>query len=44
MAGKKLLLHAGVLLGTLFAATPVFAGDADINLPALSDVSFYQAR
>ncbi len=30
-----------MLLGTLFCATNVFGGDADINLPPLQDVSFF---
>jgi K(+)-stimulated pyrophosphate-energized sodium pump len=40
MASKKFLLRAAILLAAVFGSTNVFAGDADINLPALTDVSF----
>ena len=42
MVGKKLPMRGGILLTALLASTNAFAGDADINLPGLSDVSFYQ--
>jgi len=42
MAGKKNLLRGGILLTALFCSVNAFAGDADINLPPLDGVSFYQ--
>ncbi len=42
MAGEKSLLRTVFFLTGLFGPVTVFAGDADINLPPLSDVSFYQ--
>jgi K(+)-stimulated pyrophosphate-energized sodium pump len=41
-ASGRMLKQKGLLLILFFAATRAFAGDADINLPSLSDVSFYQ--
>ncbi|MGH7951587.1 MAG: sodium-translocating pyrophosphatase [Limisphaerales bacterium] len=40
MPQKKIIL-AAALLTTLFCATNSFAGEADINLPSLQDVSFF---
>jgi K(+)-stimulated pyrophosphate-energized sodium pump len=42
MTGKNSFLRAGIFLAALFSAANAFAGDADINLPGLSDVSFCQ--
>jgi K(+)-stimulated pyrophosphate-energized sodium pump len=40
MQKSKSLLRAGIVLATLFAGASAFAGDADINLPDLTQVSF----
>jgi K(+)-stimulated pyrophosphate-energized sodium pump len=40
MRRNKSFLRAGILLAALFCASNAFAGDADINLPSLQDVSF----
>jgi K(+)-stimulated pyrophosphate-energized sodium pump len=40
MLGKKSFLRNGILLAALFGGANAFAGDADINLPALDQVSF----
>ena len=37
---KPVFFRGAILLAALFCATNAFAGDADINLPSLSDVSF----
>ena len=42
MANMKTCLRATIWLAALFGSASTFAGDADINLPALKDVSFYQ--
>jgi len=39
---KSVFFRGATLLAALFCATNVFAGDADINLPSLQDVSFHQ--
>ncbi len=44
MAGEKSHLRRGVLLAALFVSANAFAGDADINLPSLQDVSFCGGR
>jgi K(+)-stimulated pyrophosphate-energized sodium pump len=41
MANNKSFLRAAILLAATFCATNAFAGDADINLPSLQDVSFF---
>ena len=40
MTGKNSFLRIGIFLAALFSAANAFAGDADISLPGLSDVSF----
>ena len=40
MQKTKSFLRAGVMLATLFAGASAFAGDADINLPDLTQVTF----
>jgi K(+)-stimulated pyrophosphate-energized sodium pump len=40
MQKTKSFLRAGVMLATLFAGASAFAGDADINLPDLTQVAF----
>jgi K(+)-stimulated pyrophosphate-energized sodium pump len=40
MQKNKSLLRAGIVLAALFAAANAFAGDADINLPDLTQVTF----
>jgi K(+)-stimulated pyrophosphate-energized sodium pump len=40
MARNKSLFRSAILLAVLFCAANAFAGDADINLPSLQDVSF----
>jgi K(+)-stimulated pyrophosphate-energized sodium pump len=40
MAGKNPFLRGAILLAALFCSINAFAGDADINLPALDQVSF----
>jgi len=42
MAKRKSIFRLAVLFAAIFCAANAFAGDADINLPALDDVSFYQ--
>jgi hypothetical protein len=42
MGQNKKILGIAALLATVFGATNAFAGDADIQLPSLQDVSFYQ--
>src|SRR6267142_3125329 len=44
MGRIKFVIRATVLLATLFCSANAFAGDADINLPSLTDVSFYQGK
>jgi K(+)-stimulated pyrophosphate-energized sodium pump len=41
MAVKKSFLRAAIFFAAAFCATNAFAGDADINLPSLQDVSFF---
>jgi K(+)-stimulated pyrophosphate-energized sodium pump len=41
MGKNKGFIRAAILLATLLVPASVFAGDADINLPALQDVSFF---
>src|ERR1035441_3037982 len=40
MQKSKSLLRSGIVLATLFGAASAFAGDADINLPDLTQVQF----
>ncbi|HEY1718140.1 MAG TPA: sodium-translocating pyrophosphatase [Verrucomicrobiae bacterium] len=40
MAVKKSFLRGAIFFAAAFCATNAFAGDADINLPSLQDVSF----
>jgi K(+)-stimulated pyrophosphate-energized sodium pump len=40
MQKSKSLLRSGIVLATLFGAASAFAGDADINLPDLTQVKF----
>ena len=40
MQKSKSLLRSGIVLATLFGAASAFAGDADINLPDLTQVTF----
>ena len=40
MQKSKSLLRTGIVLATLFGAANAFAGDADINLPDLTQVTF----
>jgi K(+)-stimulated pyrophosphate-energized sodium pump len=40
MQKNKSILRAGIVLAALFAAANAFAGDADINLPDLTQVTF----
>jgi K(+)-stimulated pyrophosphate-energized sodium pump len=40
MQKSKSLLRSGIVLATLFGAANAFAGDADINLPDLTKVTF----
>jgi K(+)-stimulated pyrophosphate-energized sodium pump len=40
MQKNKSLLRAGIVLAALFAGANAFAGDADINLPDLTQVTF----
>jgi K(+)-stimulated pyrophosphate-energized sodium pump len=42
MTKTKLLFRGLIFSAVAFCATNTFAGDADINLPSLSDVSFYE--
>jgi K(+)-stimulated pyrophosphate-energized sodium pump len=42
MASTQFFIRAMILLAVSFCSSSAFAGDADINLPPLSDVSFYQ--
>ena len=42
MTVKNSFLRVGILLAAVLASTNAFAGDADINLPGLSGVSFCQ--
>jgi K(+)-stimulated pyrophosphate-energized sodium pump len=42
MARNKPIFRAAILSMAAFCATNAFAGDAEINLPSLQDVSFYQ--
>ncbi|MEY4917045.1 MAG: hypothetical protein RL616_958, partial [Verrucomicrobiota bacterium] len=41
MTSKGMILRGGMALAALLGGTSAFAGDADINLPALDSVSFY---
>ncbi|MGZ6213509.1 MAG: sodium-translocating pyrophosphatase, partial [Candidatus Limnocylindria bacterium] len=41
MQKNKSLLRAGIVLAALFAAANAFAGDADIKLPDLHQVTFF---
>ena len=41
MNRNKLIIRTGAALATLFVAANAFAGDADINLPDLKGVSFF---
>jgi hypothetical protein len=40
MTKKKKFFSGAIALFAIFSTTNVFAGDADINLPSLQDVSF----
>src|SRR5580692_9353825 len=42
MGLNKRFFGGAILLATIFSATNAFAGDADIQLPSLQDVSFYK--
>jgi K(+)-stimulated pyrophosphate-energized sodium pump len=42
MAKSKSIFRTAILLAAIFFSASAFAGDADINLPSLQDVSFYQ--
>jgi K(+)-stimulated pyrophosphate-energized sodium pump len=42
MASTQFFIRAMILLAVSFCSSSAFGGDADINLPPLSDVSFYQ--
>jgi K(+)-stimulated pyrophosphate-energized sodium pump len=44
MGRNKAFIRAPILLATLFGAANAFAGDADINLPPLQDVSFLAGK
>jgi K(+)-stimulated pyrophosphate-energized sodium pump len=41
MGRNKIFFRSALLLAVLFCTANAFAGDADINLPSLQDVSFY---
>ncbi len=41
MQKTKSLFRTGIVLATLFGAANAFAGDADINLPPLQNVTFF---
>jgi len=41
MKSKGIILRSVIVLAALLGSTNIFAGDADINLPALDQVSFY---
>jgi K(+)-stimulated pyrophosphate-energized sodium pump len=41
MAGNKSFFRGAIFFAAAFCATNAFAGDADINLPSLQDVSFF---
>src|ERR1700722_17964995 len=40
MAGNKSFFRGAIFFAAAFCATNAFAGDADINLPSLEEVSF----
>ena len=42
MGRNKSIFRGAILFAAIFCAANAFAGDADINLPSLQDVSFYQ--
>ena len=42
MGINKSIFRGAILFAAIFCAANAFAGDADINLPSLQDVSFYQ--
>jgi K(+)-stimulated pyrophosphate-energized sodium pump len=42
MGQKKRFFGGAILLSAMFGAANAFAGDADIQLPSLQEVSFYQ--
>ena len=42
MGRNKSFFRGAILFAAMFCAANAFAGDADINLPSLQDVSFYQ--
>jgi K(+)-stimulated pyrophosphate-energized sodium pump len=42
MGNQKSFFRFTILLAALFCGANAFAGDADINLPSLQEVSFYQ--
>ena len=41
MRRDKAFIRIAILLAALFGSANVFAGNADINLPSLQDVSFF---